>query len=63
MPVIAKKAVEYLPAPSPFTYNDVDPTIADRVTPSHTEFVGVRVFLLILCQIFEPGSAPSRLNA
>ena len=50
-------------APVPLTYSDDAPTMADSTTPSHTEFVGVRVFLLILCQCFEPGSAPSRLNA
>jgi hypothetical protein len=30
---------------------------------SHTALVGVRVRLLILCQIDDPGSAPSRENA
>ena len=63
MPVIAKNAVEYLPAPWPATYNDDAPVIADSVTPSQIELVGVRVLLLILCQYFEPGSAPSRLKA
>ena len=55
MPVIAKNAVEYRPAPWPATYSDVAPTIADSTTPSQIEFVGVRVFGLILCQCFEPG--------
>ncbi len=63
IPVIAKNAVEYLPAPVPRTYSDVEPTIAESTTPSQIEFVGVRVLGLILCQYFEPGNAPSRLNA
>ncbi len=63
MPVIAKNAVEYRPAPLPTTYSDVAPTSADRTIPSQIELVGVRVFGLMRCQNFDPGSAPSRLKA
>ncbi len=34
-----------------------------RVTASHTELVGVRVFGLIRCQCRLPGMAPSREKA